>query len=466
MKKPLKILMIVLGALVLLAAIGMFALDRYVKSPRFQEYVLAKTQEHLAVPVEMQSFDASLFSGFELRGLIVKNPSGSQTPSLLDARVVTLRYRLWPLLRKRVEVETMELDGATVVLEKAGDGTWNYEKLTAARTTEKTADSTKKSEPSGGAPSDMAIEISRLAVANLNLLFLKPENKKLLEITDLDLQSSVSGAGPSLGGRGELTIQRAAVIESLEVIEVQSPVLVEQQQLKLTDLTGQIEDGTLKGNVVVDLAREGSPYTVHVEVSDVDVAKLGARFTDKAKYLSGKLRLTTDLTGTGGDTTALKGAGSAHLDNGTLSGIALMRTLATVLQLPELESIQFDEITIEYLMDKGVIETPVIKVLSKDIQITGSGRTDFDFNLDHKLTLALSTAVEGKLPNEISKAFTKREDGFRTIDFTVTGPYDNPKTDLTERLVKSAAGSLIEKGLNKLLGGEKEKSGKEKDKAE
>jgi hypothetical protein len=46
--------------------------------------------------------------------------------------------------------------------------------------------------------------------------------------------------------------------------------------------------------------------------------------------------------------------------------------------------------------------------------------------------------------------FRDTGDGFAGIDFKVWGPYDKPKTDLKERLVKGAAGSLIDQGLKKL----------------
>jgi hypothetical protein len=196
---------------------------------------------------------------------------------------------------------------------------------------------------------------------------------------------------------------------------------------------------------------------VHADVAGVDVGKLGAKFSDKASYLSGKLRLTTDVTGTGGDTDKLKGKGAVHVDNGTLTGIPVLQMVGTLLGINELQRIQFDEITVEYTMDHGVIEMPVIKVISKDIQLTGSGKTDFDFNLNHQLTLAIAPSIMGRLPKEIVGAFGKREDAFSTLTFSVTGPYDKPKTDVAQQLAKGAAGSLIEKGLQQFLGGEKKK---------
>jgi hypothetical protein len=37
------------------------------------------------------------------------------------------------------------------------------------------------------------------------------------------------------------------------------------------------------------------------------------------------------------------------------------------------------------------------------------------------------------------------------LDFRVWGPYDSPKTDLQQRIVKGAAEQLLQKGLEKLF---------------
>src|SRR5262245_18840958 len=116
MKKIAKIVLVVVVVLIVLFGIGVFALNSYVQSPQFKEYVLAKTQEQVAVPLQVESLKASLFSGFELRGLVVKNPQGSQTPDLLTSKALVFRYRLWPLLQKRVEIETVQVENTNITL--------------------------------------------------------------------------------------------------------------------------------------------------------------------------------------------------------------------------------------------------------------------------------------------------------------------------------------------------------------
>jgi len=56
---------------------------------------------------------------------------------------------------------------------------------------------------------------------------------------------------------------------------------------------------------------------------------------------------------------------------------------------------------------------------------------------------------------ELRAAFRDRGDGFGVLDFKVTGTTAAPRTDLTARLGKAAAGEAAESGLRKLFGHKK-----------
>jgi len=72
------------------------------------------------------------------------------------------------------------------------------------------------------------------------------------------------------------------------------------------------------------------------------------------------------------------------------------------------------------------------------------------------LTLALGQKLLDRIPvRELRAAFRDRGDGFGVLDFKVTGTTAAPRTDLTARLGKAAAGEAAESGLQKLLGRKK-----------
>jgi hypothetical protein len=157
------------------------------------------------------------------------------------------------------------------------------------------------------------------------------------------------------------------------------------------------------------------------------------------------------LEGTGGlDTMA--GAGKAEITGGKLMEIPVLNLVATLLQVPELRDLKFDECLLEFSLTNNVMQTPVIRLMSPRVQITGKGSVSLaDYSLNHNLTLVFAKGVLDNVPKEVRGVFAERPDGSRTLEFRVWGPYDAPKTDLTDRLVKGATQQLLQKGLQQLF---------------
>lgn len=106
----------------------------------------------------------------------------------------------------------------------------------------------------------------------------------------------------------------------------------------------------------------------------------------------------------------------------------------------------------EFSTSNNVMQTPVIRLISPEVQITGKGSVNLeDYSLNHDMTLALAKDLLAHVPKEVRAIFTERSDGYLALDFRVWGPYDSPKTDLQQRIVKGAAEQLLQKGLEKLF---------------
>jgi hypothetical protein len=117
-----------------------------------------------------------------------------------------------------------------------------------------------------------------------------------------------------------------------------------------------------------------------------------------------------------------------------------------------LSDLRFDQCVLEFSLSNNVMQTPVVKLTSPKVQITGKGTVLMaDYSIDYDLTLALANNVLANVPKEVRGIFTERSDGFLTLDFRVWGPYDKPKTDLTKRIVKSVTNQFLEKNLKKLF---------------
>ncbi len=163
--------------------------------------------------------------------------------------------------------------------------------------------------------------------------------------------------------------------------------------------------------------------------------------------MSGKLTATTTLAKMGGLPTIV-GSGRASIDNGQLMQLPVLNMLALIPQMDALRDLKFSECVVEYSISNNVMETPVIRITSPELQITGSGSLTFeDNNLHHTLTITFAKDAVGSVPKEVLGLFTANSNGSLSLTFPVTGPFNSPKTNIAKQLGQQ----LIKNGLQKLF---------------
>jgi uncharacterized protein involved in outer membrane biogenesis len=437
---------------VILGVAGLYFANRYVQSPAFKEQLLTTAHQELGADVRVDELQVSLFSGATLRGVTISNPTNF-TGNLLTADSFVLRYRLLPLLQRRVEIEQLSLDEPVITLARNDKGEWNYEAVgakeggTKSSSTSPQPTSTPRPKSETSTPFD--IVLSKLAITRGNVLMVTDKNKPLLKIDGINFSSSMNLANGKLTGTGKTGFDKVSVAEKLFVQQLAAPVAISEQDIKLAPLSGKIADGAIAGDASLELSPTFA-YAVNLQVKDGDVAKLLAEAGTK-QVLNGKLELTTSLKGTGGLAT-MAGSGRAEIKDGRLMKIPVMNLLATLLQMPDLRDLKFTECLLEFSITNNTMQTPVIRIAAPQVQITGKGVVSLeDYSLNHDLTIAFAKGMLDRAPKEVRNLFTERQDGSLTLDFRVWGPYDAPKTDLQDRIIKGVGQQLIEKGLQKLL---------------
>jgi uncharacterized protein involved in outer membrane biogenesis len=443
--KALKIVLSVVVVLLLILAGGVFYLTRFVKTPEFKMEVLDAARKAAGTDVKVGEMNVSLLSGIDLQDVAVANPAGF-TGNLLTAKSFALHYRLMPLLQKRVEVETLTLDTPVITLAKNSKGDWNYDKI--GTPSEPKANKSTSPKPAGSSSrGGLDIAISQITLNHASIVMLNDSGKELLRITDANFSSAVNLAGDKLTGSGRAAIKEAAVANSLFVHNIETTVALSPEAVKLAPLTGTVAEGGISGEAGLTLA-SNSKYSVNLQIKNADVVKLVQEAgVAKKVFSSGKLQVSTALTGTGGLDT-MSGNGQIQIIGGQLVDIPALSLVATLLQISALQNLKFDDCRLEYTIANNVMETPVISLKSPQIQITGQGTVALtDYTLNHTLTLGLAKEALANSPPEIRNIFTAREDGWYTLEFKVWGPYDAPKTDLEKRLLKGVAGQLLQKFL-------------------
>ena len=445
--KVVKILLAVVLLIVLLAAGGVWYLNSYLQTPEFKQMVLTKAHDALGTDVKITDLNVSLFSGVHLKGIAIGNPQGF-AGNLLTADAFVLSYNLAPLLSRRVEVEQLSVTKPVVTLSRNEKGEWNYDKIVASTGGAAAKPEAKPAAGGSGAPA-LDIALSKLAVNDGEVALLNEKGKPLTKVQGLDFSSAVSYIGGKFSGTGRAKIGTLAIAESLFVRQLDTPISMSASEVKLSPAIGKLADGDVTCDLTLKLA-EGFKYILNLQTKNSDVAKLLQEAGVK-QVITGKLQGTTAVEGTGGLPT-ITGNGKFEITNGQLMQLPLQGVLASLLQVAELREIKFDECVLEYTLANSVMQTPVIKLSSSGIQITGKGSVSLaDNTLNHDLTLALSKTLLAKVPKEVQSAFKDRGDGFLAVDFHVSGPYDSPKTDLAQGLLKNAAKDQIQQRLFKLL---------------
>jgi hypothetical protein len=455
----LKGLGIVAAVLLVLAGAVLFVAHRYVQSESFKQAVLRAAREALGSEVRIREFRVSLFSGVALAGLQVTNPPGFPG-DVFTADTLVVQYRLLPLLRKRLEIREVSLDRPVLRLTRDESGEWNYQRMgsPAARTTRVSPASPEARAapaPSGATPAGLEIVVPRLAVDGGEVTILGERDRVLARVGNLVLATSLiwgerGGGSGALGGEGTARIQTLEAGRRLVLRDLAAPVRFSTRGVRLAPITGGLAKGALGGDLQVRL-QPSFRFAATLAVSDADVGTLLREAGNRAPVIRGQLQGQARFEGTGGLPT-MTGAGHAEVIRGALTDVPVLATLATLLQVPGLRDLDFDECRLEFSLANGVLQTPVLRVVSRDLQITGKGSVALaSATLEHELTLAVSPDLFRRVPREVRRAFTERADGFRTVDFRVWGPTDAPHTDISERLLKGMAEGLLKRSLQKLF---------------
>jgi uncharacterized protein involved in outer membrane biogenesis len=454
--KAIKVILIIVAVVMALAIIlvgaGIFFTNRYLQTPAFKEQALQAAHKELGADVQIDDLKVSLFSGVELRGVTIGNPRGFPG-NLVTANSFVLRYRLLPLLSHRVEIEELSIDKPVITLSQNDQGQWNYEKIGASApqtnpppvvppSTTPAPAASAKSETS--VPLD--IVLSKLAITQGAVSMVGDSNKPIVKLDGINFSSSVSLTGNNLAGSGNAGIDKIDLSDKLFVEKVATVLQLGADRVALQSLRGELAGGTISGDVSVNYGT-GLEYTVSVQLTNSDVAKL-LQDAGSKPTVSGKLTVVASLTGTGGVPTIV-GSGRVEIDDGQFKENPILDSLGLVLQLDVLRDLKFSQCLIEYSISNNVLQTPVVRLISPQVQITGNGFVRLDKNtLNHNMTITLPKgSLNSALSPVIRELFAEQPDGSLTLDFKLTGPVNSPKTDLAKRLGQQ----LLKNGLQQLL---------------
>lgn len=268
----------IIASLLLLVVIALPLLAKLLISPeQIRARVLPLAEQALGRQVELGAIDIRLFSGIQLQDLRIKEQDG-QT-DFVRAKEASLRYRLWPLLQLRLEVDEIRLVEPQIRLQRLADGRFNFSDLLTAPASAKDPASTGQAAPptttdSGATPTiPLNLNIAKLQLQDAELLWFDAAvnptaplqyriDQVQLSASDIDLtrpfpfefHARLGGAPLQLNGQVDLVRQQISLRLQLDQFDVLPlrPYLQDQ-------LPGQLNALRLS----LELQAEGSPDQLH-----------------------------------------------------------------------------------------------------------------------------------------------------------------------------------------------------------
>ena len=299
----------------------------------------------------------------------------------------------------------------------------------------------------------LRLVISRLAVEDGTVTMVDDRKAPFLKVEDADLESAFTVIGGVAEGKGKAGIKTLALADMLFVRGVSSPLEMSKEAVRLAPIRGKVAGGDVTGDLKLDL--KAARYAMNLDVKGAQVDAL-LKDSGSSPAMTGSLQAKASFEGTGGLPT-MKGRGRADVADCKLTKSNVMTLLAGVLQLPELASPSFDQCRVEFTLGGNRVQTPVLSLKGKALQVTGKGTMNLaTYGLDYDMNLALAQSLLDKVGvKEIRAAFRDRGDGFSALDFKVTGTSDRPQTDIAARIGKAAATQALKDQAGKLFGKKK-----------
>ncbi len=259
MKKPLKITIIVLAAvLVVIAATSLF-LKSYMTQERMRALVLEMTEKSLNRKAVLGAIEVSLFRGIVVKDFEIREKDAEAV--FLKTKEFVLTYQFLPLFARKLVIDKLSIVDAEIYLKANPDGTYNFSDLVKS---DKPQDPKEEKEKAAGLPVDL--NVKDITIKNAKLGYIDAVGK--LKKADVILNAELKIAGLSKNALSSEGSFDATLAEAL-----------------LKDGNKSFKDIKTAVHYKIDVDMTAKQITVYS--IDADVMKIPVNITGTVSYASG-----------------------------------------------------------------------------------------------------------------------------------------------------------------------------------
>ncbi len=294
--KFLKWLVIGTLSLVVLIGVGLVVVVNSVDWNNYRDTIKEQALKHTGRELSIAGdLSPSFFpwAGISIGGVSMANAEGFQDDNFAKVDSADVKVEILPLLKREVNIKSVELHGLTMNLQRNADGTTNWDDLAnreSTTTTETDEDTTAEVE--GNSATVAALSVGGINISDANVSWVDNLNSTDVQLSDFGLQTGAIELGKPFDLGSSFNVSSASMgLQSKVDAAAKVSLDLENQRYELSGLQLNVDAAgdalpngalaaSLGGNVVAELANET------VDVSGLVLKALGIELTADAKVTS------------------------------------------------------------------------------------------------------------------------------------------------------------------------------------
>lgn len=427
--------LVIAAAFLLVGLVGAFGwLHWYMGRPAFIEDIRLALAETTGAEVELGEVKMHWPHGVELEEVTLR--PGDSGESRLQAASIRIHLSPLLLLRGRMEISQIAVQGAELVLRPSANGVWPrffagiQPRVTLA-----------------GHVFPIGMRLTQVRLDQIRVEVRGPEGDPWLAAEGCQAEGGVNLLPGWADASGAVRIRELRLGSGLRLTNLTAPLLLANHTINLQAARAFFCGGTAEASASVSFARTVPSFAAQLALREVDVATTLEEAGARSRWAEGTLRLDAKVEGSLAQPQLARGVGQLAVEGAGMATLDVLGTIGQALGLSELRTPRFDRVNGEFKIADRRLTFYNLEGVSPLVELSGAGHVGFDGQLDLDMLLGLHPEIGDRIPANLLGRFNQRADQFRLITFKLSGPISNPTSNLPRKLLAESGGPSAELAL-------------------
>jgi hypothetical protein len=279
-------------------------------------------------------------------------------------------------------------------------------------------------------------EGGRIQIHTLKKVLLEDANGKI---------SFSSSPVPSIAG--SLECKTVKLLEDVQLSDNHFSFLWRSDCMMIPSFSIGFLDGKITGSFRADRTKTTPQFKSHLSVQNVSVEKIHGFWKKSKGEIRGKIKAEMSIHGELVKSQRLAAEGTVKIEDARMVNFTILNIMSSYLRQPEFLELSLSECEFDFILDHPKLNIPRIKIISKDLELTGKGSVNLlQGTQSFDLTMLVSANLHPKFPETVWEGLHKRPDGRIELPIKVWGDVNHPQNDAEARfkpIVPRAVGGAI-----------------------